>query len=679
MKHNMKNIIKIRTYNDSHKAEYNIMKYKLASDALNIALWDMNVVQEDPINSENTFTWSREFRQMLGFTDESDFPNVLHSWSDRLHPDDRERALKAFAAHISDYTGKTPYNLEYRLMHKNGEYRYFHAFGATQRDSDGMPLRVAGALMDINRKKKMEEALKENNKRAMLILNSMPLACHLWSRDLKMFDCNDENMRLFKMKNKDDISKNFCKYSPKYQPDGQLSSERAAEMIMTAFNEGRLVCEYMHRTSDNEPLPVEMTLVRVPYSDDYAVAAYVRDLREHKKMMQELGTAFEKAESASKAKGDFLSSMSHEMRTPMNAIIGMTLIGKKAQDTEGKNYALDRIEEASSHLLAVINDVLDMAKIEANKLELVPVEYEFEKMLQKVMTVINFRVEEKRQVFSVSIDEKIPRFIIGDDHRLAQVITNLLSNAVKFTPEGGKIHLGASLIGEKNGVCELRICVEDNGIGISPEQQKKLFQAFEQAESDTGRQYGGTGLGLLISKRIIELMDGKAIIDSELGKGAKFIFTMKAKRGKHANECINEVHDENKQNAEYDFSGKRMLLAEDMEINREILTEVLKETGIIIDCAENGKKAFEMVTEAPKKYDIIFMDVQMPIMNGLEATRRIRCLLALKGIRLPIIAMTANVFKDDVEACFKAGMDDHLGKPLDVEKVMETLQKYLNV
>ena len=525
---------------------------------------------------------------------------------------------------------------------------------------------------------------------------------------------------------------------------------------------------------------------------------------------QQLKSALYQANAANKAKSDFLSNMSHEMRTPMNAIIGMTAIGKNADDPARKTHALNKIGDAASHLLGIINDVLDMAKIEADKLELVPVEYNFEKMLQNVVTLINFRVDEKRQQLKINIDNTVPRFIVGDDQRLAQVLTNLLSNAIKFTPEGGNISLKVSIPWETDENCELHVEVADNGIGISPDHQKRLFRAFEQGDSGTSREYGGTGLGLVITKRIVELMNGRIWVESELGKGSRFIFTVMAKRsGKRTRslllpdvnwknvrimvvddmieirnqfqdlfnhleitcdaaadgfEAINAIEErgiydiyfidwqmpavdgieltrriksrsETRQTAVImvtaldweqirdeatragvdkhllkplfsssiidclneclgadctksdsvlsadaeEFAGKRMLLAEDIEINREILISLLEDTGIVIDCAKNGQEALDMIKAAPNKYDIVLMDIQMPKMDGLEATRCIRALPELQNAGLPIIAMTANVFKDDIKACLAAGMDDHLGKPLDIDRLMEILNKYLNM
>ena len=1301
-------IVKLRIKNQLmlssrlRSVEYDLMNFKLASAAMRIALWSMDVIVNDPVNMNNKFIWSPEFRYMLGFSDENDFPNVLRSWYDCLHPEDRERSVKAFAAHMNDYTGKTPYEIEYRLKRKNGEYRYFDGFGSTLRDSKGVPIRVSGYIRDITEKKlveiELEKALLESNRtldimtsvlnksdamiyvtdldtdeilfmtdsmkrhfgierdiigqpcykvlnkgidsrcdwcpchkldeapdnavvweehntlnrkyylntdryvdwpggkkvhiqyrvdltdikkaqealenrealldalnktaiellsqnsdafedimssgirqiadlfeidrfslfrnfnmpdgmhasqiyrwdrasggttkptefyadvtyarfapnwehilgngnvingpgrlmpdqeaatllaagvvstfvvpvfidgafwgfvlyedrfneryfddssaeimrasaylfanavvrdemereitkannRTKILLDKTPLCCQLWDSNYKKIDCNEAAVKLFGFKDKQDYLERYPELYYEYQPDGQRTEEKAMASVKKAFEEGSYTLDWTYKMLDGTSMPTEIIMVRVEYEDGYGVAGYTRDLREYKKMMDEINhrdsllravnstasvlltkesnetfrdtllrgmeiigqsvdvdcieiwrneiidgelhavikqywfgdtaahlepaaviqsfpysdtadwesrlsrgeciqgsletlspedrafvepfgvksllvipvfmenrlwgicciddyskyrdfsedeinilrscgllfvnallrndmlqdirdtsvrleAALEQAEAASKAKGDFLSAMSHEMRTPMNAIIGMTAIGNKTKDIEEKNHALSKIGDASSHLLGVINDVLDMAKIEANKLELVPVEYNFEKMLQKVTTVINFRINEKRQRFSVEIDSNIPAFLVGDDQRLAQVITYLLSNAVKFTPEGGKIQLTASLTGETaEGDCDLRIEVADSGIGIAPEQHEKLFGMFEQAETGISREYGGTGLGLVISKRIVELMGGEIWLESELGKGAKFIFTAKAKcgtrnpksmlssgvnwknvkvlvvddmadilshfqrtlgqfdiqcdvaadgvealrvieeRGEYdiyfidwrmpgmdgieltrriksqfngrtsvvimitamdwnqikdeaigagvvkcllkpllpstiidaVNDCLG-ISDAEEGSASYtnEFSGKTLLIAEDIEINREILTALLSDTGLAIDCVENGIEALEMIESAPDKYDIVFMDVQMPKMDGLEATRRIRALSAPRASKLPIIAMTANVFRDDIEACIDAGMDDHLGKPLDIDKVYEKLRKYLS-
>jgi len=514
-----------------------------------------------------------------------------------------------------------------------------------------------------------------------------------------------------------------------------------------------------------------------------------------------------KSDMESRYKSAFLANMSHEIRTPMNAITGMVTIGKSASDMERKDYCFDKIHDASSHLLGVINDILDMSKIEANKFELTPVEFGLEKMLRQVVSVINFRIDEKNQKFSVHIDRSIPRVLIGDDQRLAQVITNLLGNAVKFTPENGAISLAVRLVDKVNDRCTLQFSVRDTGIGISPQQQEKIFNSFEQAESSTTRKYGGTGLGLAISKNIVELMGGSIWVESEVGKGSTFNFMVQATRGaedkrKHLldvnlnnvrilavdddpdilsyfmdvtqgfglscdtaisgeealelidqkggyhiyfidwkipdmdgiqlahevkarvsensvvimisaaewsaiaeeakaagvdkfiskplfpsaiaeviNECLGVDKRQMEKSRAADiagiFTGRHILLAEDVEINREIIQTLLEPTKLELDCAENGAEAVRMFTEAPDKYDMIFMDIQMPEMDGYESTQHIRALDVPAAKTIPIVAMTANVFREDIEKCLDAGMNSHVGKPLDFEEVINRLHSYL--
>jgi signal transduction histidine kinase/DNA-binding response OmpR family regulator len=527
-------------------------------------------------------------------------------------------------------------------------------------------------------------------------------------------------------------------------------------------------------------------------------------------MIFDLAHAQNRAEAASKAKTEFLSNMSHEIRTPMNAIIGMTSIGQAAANLERKNYAFEKISDASTHLLGVINDILDMSKIEANKFELSYGEFVFEKVLKKVVDVNNFRVDEKQQKLLVRIDHAIPRTLIGDDQRLTQVITNLVSNAVKFTPGHGEIYIDARFAGEENGLCTIQISVTDTGIGISPEQQERLFKSFQQAEAGTSRKFGGTGLGLAISKRIVEMMGGRIWVESEAEHGSVFTFTILAKRGSEERQgllpsgvnlenlkvlvvdddpdviayfiqlmknigiaceaalggkeacavigqsggvydicfvdwrmpemdgieltrrikhdargksvvvmissedlsaiedegtragvdlflpkplfpstvvdCINRclgvsgsvVEEKEPGGAPDDFTGRCVLLAEDVEINREIVFALLEPTNLSIDCAENGAIAVKLFSANPERYDLILMDVQMPEMDGYEASRQIRSLEMPKAATIPIVAMTANVFREDIEKCLAAGMDAHLGKPLNMEEMLTVLRTYFS-
>jgi len=415
------------------------------------------------------------------------------------------------------------------------------------------------------------------------------------------------------------------------------------------------------------------------YANRFESTTQMKDLLEEtvKQRTAQLEEQVVLSEAASRAKSDFLANMSHEIRTPLNAVLGMTAIGAKARDMLSKDHAFVKIKEASNHLLGVINDILDMSKIEAGKLELSAIDFRVREVVAHVEDILRFKTDEKNQKFSVSISDAVPDSLYGDDTRLAQVITNLIGNAVKFTPEQGEISLVAELEDETDGICTVCFRVRDTGIGITEEQKAKLFTAFQQAESQTTRKYGGTGLGLALSKRIVELMGGEIRVESEPGRGSSFSFTIKAPRADMApqEELSGNATQEMR---EGEFADKVILLADDVDINREIVIALLEITGVVIDTAENGAKAAELFEQAPERYHLILMDLQMPVMDGYEATRRIRAGSSPQAPSVPIIAMTANVFKEDIEHSLASGMNGHLGKPIELEKLLPLLRKYLS-
>jgi CheY-like chemotaxis protein/two-component sensor histidine kinase len=333
-----------------------------------------------------------------------------------------------------------------------------------------------------------------------------------------------------------------------------------------------------------------------------------------------------------------------------------------------------------------------MSKIEADKFELSHVSFNFRKMLNNIIDFIDFSMTERKQKFFVSVDDKIPQTVVGDDQRLSQVITNLLTNSVKFTPENGTIRLSVELKSEYEGIYCLLITIEDTGVGISDEHKGRLFDLYEQAKSDTSRTYGGSGLGLSISKRLVELMGGEIHVESEVNKGSKFIFTIALTRDSGEKDRLSpDIGDVLKEFADVglsarqgedelyidDFSGYTALLVEDIAINREIVVTLLEPTKISIECVENGKQALDVIEEDPTRYDIIFMDIQMPEMDGYEATLKIRALEDEHASIIPIVAMTANVFREDIEKCIEVGMNAHLGKPLILEDVISQMRLFL--
>ncbi|MDR2590092.1 MAG: response regulator [Oscillospiraceae bacterium] len=397
-----------------------------------------------------------------------------------------------------------------------------------------------------------------------------------------------------------------------------------------------------------------------------------------------MNTILASLNKANKVKSEFLANMSHELRTPLNAIVGMTNIGRKAKVINDKNNAFERISEASAHLVSIMSDILDMTKLESKQFELVPTAFDFSKMVESIFVIVQHQADDKKQTVTVNVDKTLPQFVIGDSQKIAQIMKNLLNNSVKYTPEGGKIALDITLENENDKIITLNIIVSDNGIGISDEHQAKLFEAFEQAENSATREYGGTGLGLAIVKHIVDLMGGNISLESEISKGSRFTITIPVERydeGCDDDSLKDNITEDDIYSDDYvdDFSSKWLLVVEDVDINREIVIALLEPTKIKIDCAENGQEAVDKFMFSPEKYDIVFMDLQMPVMGGLEATREIRKMEKEKRKRshLPIVAMTANVFQDDVDACLEAGMDDHLGKPLDLSIVFKVLRRYL--
>jgi signal transduction histidine kinase/FixJ family two-component response regulator len=402
---------------------------------------------------------------------------------------------------------------------------------------------------------------------------------------------------------------------------------------------------------------------------------------------EELIKARDQAEQGNKSKSEFLSRMSHEMRTPMNAIIGMTKIAETSRDIDRKDYCLEKIESASTHLLGVINDILDMSKIEAGKLELFYTDFSLDSMIEKAVNVISYQMGEKKQRFVLSVDENVPKMIRGDEQRLSQVITNLLSNSVKFTPNGGSISLIIRRLNvmeirrqpEENKIYLLQFEVKDTGIGIAKEKQIHLFKPFVQADGSISRKYGGTGLGLAISRRIVEMMNGSINVKSVIGQGTSFIFDIQAEAVQsHLPGETSAAENSGKPEAYPNdcFKHLKLLVAEDIEINREIVDALLEFTGASIDFAENGCETYKLFAADPSAYNMIFMDIHMPEVNGYEATKMIRRLDNIWAKKIPIIAMTADVFHEDVDKCLAVGMNGHTGKPLDIDDVLDKIARY---
>ena len=571
--------------------------------------------------------------------------------------------------------------------------------------------------------------------------------------------------------------------------------------------------------ADGQTIPIVKSVAKIQHNGRTVLLESFTDISLLKQAEEQL-MALNVTKQANQAKSEFLSRMSHEMRTPMNAIIGMTKVAEKTDKIDSLKYCLSMIRDSSEHLLGLINDVLDMSKIESGKFDLHHAPFDAEKMVARVCNLVLEKADESGIELGLSFAGGMALQYVGDEMRLAQVIANLLSNAVKFTPAGGRIQL---MVGEEpapDGKSLLRFTVNDTGIGMTPEQVSRLFNAFEQADTSISRRFGGTGLGLAISRNIIEQMGGRILVSSTLGQGSTFTVEVPLERhfparrtglpehvhpaevkmlvvdpdpfvrdffakgaGFHGFELesasglegeigalemvrraeaagspyslifldyrlageesqddmagaralvqaapsgalilmtpfrkwaemdataldagvkdylgkplfpsgvleiISRLHGSHyvldqvetaplKEDGTPDFSGVSILCAEDVPINQEIFCALLESTGIEIDLANNGREALEKFRAAPEKYDLIIMDVQMPGMDGFEATRSIRALDAPRAATIPIVAMTANVFREDIEKCLASGMNDHLPKPVDEKGLLDKIGFY---
>ncbi|RIX46776.1 MAG: PAS domain S-box protein [Rhodocyclales bacterium GT-UBC] len=573
-------------------------------------------------------------------------------------------------------------------LHRNGQ-RVEISLSAEIIALGGEPY-VLAFILDITERKHTEGKVRQLQERLATAFRAAPVAaCIIRLHDGKLIDTNERLCHEYEWQRDELIGKTAQDAGLWTDHDGWT------RMVDSILRDGRVIdFESIGLTRSGKRLIISISAEKVLMDDADHLVVYIDDITEQRQAASELEkhrhhleelviartaeleAAKRSAEEASRAKSTFLANMSHEIRTPMNAIIGLTHLVERSTGDPSQLDRLSKVGNAARHLLAIINQILDISKIEAGKLELVPADFSVSRLLDNTGALLIDRMRSRGIDFRCEIDPTLPATLHGDPLRIGQVLLNFLSNAVKFTDKGS-ITVAVDRLSENAEGILVRFAVIDTGIGIPTEQQGKIFDVFEQADSSTTRRFGGTGLGLAIARRLAQLMGGESGLSSILGQGSTFWFTARLQAGQLSeHEPIERTLPGDAERLLIErYAHSRILLVEDNQINQAVALDLLNAVGLQADVAFNGKEALEKLDNA--NYDLILMDMQMPVMDGLTATRAIRNAEAESGRSTPILAMTANAFSEDRQRCLEAGMNDHIAKPVEPQNLYTSLIKWL--
>jgi PAS domain S-box-containing protein len=642
-------------------------RYKNAQNLIHMGNWELNLITADAI-------WSPEIYDIFNipYQETSKFEELIKF----IHPDDRERVIQKIETSSKAFKRCI---VEYRIIQPDGSIRHIHSVGeVTESTKDKQPTRMMGVLQDITYSKEIEHELTQANLKVSLTNKTLASK----QRELESIIENLPVVLFIK-----DPDGKYTLVNQRYEEATGVTKDKVigltdkeifpSEIAKTLYQTDKKVIDEQKFITIEEQVSHpngqfhDYLTTKLPLIDSegniYGMLGLATDITELKQLQTQLIQAKDVAEHATQAKSTFLANMSHEIRTPMNAIIGFTHLLLQDSLKPEQTKQLNEINDATKHLLTIINDILDISKIEAGKLTLEQVDFSLDSLFDSIQSLSHKTAKEKGLSIEIAKND-VPNWLHGDPTRLRQALLNFTSNAIKFT-EQGVISLNSHILEQNDNVFLVRFEIQDTGIGIAPEKMSKLFIPFEQADTSTTRQYGGTGLGLVITRRLARLMGGDAGAESEPGNGSTFWFTARLIRGN-----ASQTYSPFPLVFDAELAEQNILLVEDNATNREVFTKLLSKMGLNVDTAENGRIAVEKAKSS--HYDLILMDLQMPIMDGLEATQLIRS--HTNNRNTPILALTANIFEKARQDCKVVGMNDFINKPVDPQIFYSTLSKWLS-
>lgn len=606
--------------------------------------------------------WSAEAFRIFGLKPDGLGPET-DVFAQMIHPEDRRIYKDAIKSAINY---KISADFELRIVRADGEVRWLRAIGKPFTNPYGIVTRLHGAISDITEQKEAREAIRIKQKQLMRFIEFAPVAIAMLDRNMYYIAASNVWREEYNLTHTDVVGKSHYDIFPQILQERKLLHQRVLQGEVIKKDE-ELVTFYNGRP---QWIKWEMHPWYEKANEIGGLIIFTENITAQKEASEALKKAKEQAEQAALAKSHFLSTMSHEIRTPMNAVIGFTHLLMRNAREDQKEF-LRILKFSGENLLVLINDILDFSKIEAGKIEIEEVDFNIKEMITTIKSALQHKAKSKGLLLKLMLDEDLPAFVKGDPTRLGQIITNLCTNAVKFTDEGSVV-VSALLTRQTKDAVTIHFEVKDTGIGIAEDMQASIFESFTQASSDTTRKFGGTGLGLTITKRLLELMHSKIELASTPGKGSTFYFdlTFKTSDKRLAAPDISVTEDGKKS-----LKNINILIVDDSRVNILLAQELLRHWQGTCDTAANGIEAVNKIKE--KDYDVVLMDLQMPEMDGYQATQEVRRLPEEKYHRLPIIALTASAMLEIKDKAFTSGMNDYISKPFNPEDLYRKIVKHV--